>query len=96
MPSMLQPRVDGGAVVVNGALYALGGSYKGRYSIGVSVEMLCFETDEWTMLEPMSRARSHFGSTQMPSCLYVCGGQYTYSTGALCRSVECYEATLHQ
>lgn len=83
---MSVPRNRVGVVVLDGLLYAVGGSYSTQHH--KSVERYDPGEDCWTTVAPMSCARIGVGVAVVRRILYAVGG---YDGESRLRSVECYD-----
>ncbi|XP_038633732.1 kelch-like ECH-associated protein 1A isoform X2 [Scyliorhinus canicula] len=79
------PRNRVGVGVIDGIIYAVGGSWKSSHH--QSAEKYDPETDQWTVIAPMKVPRIGAGVTAWNGLLYVIGG---FDGKSRLNSVECY------
>ncbi|XP_076040286.1 kelch like ECH associated protein 1 [Oratosquilla oratoria] len=82
---MKVPRNRLGAAMLDGLLYAIGGSNGSAFNN--SVEKYDPEEDTWTLVQPMAQARMGVGVTVVNRLLYAIGG---FDGKSRLKSVECY------
>ena len=91
--SMLGPRADFGAAVINGNIYVAGGiTGDGWAAHTSSVERYDPTSDTWTAVASMSSARAYVDAAALGGHLYTCGGYSTSSAAGLLESCERYDA----
>ncbi|XP_037091200.1 kelch-like ECH-associated protein 1B [Pollicipes pollicipes] len=84
-PGTLVPRSRLGVALLDGYLYAVGGS-NGQQFLN-SVERYCPDKEFWTLMQPMSTPRMGLGVAMVNRLLYAVGG---YDGTARLRTAECY------
>ncbi|XP_029197719.2 kelch-like protein 3 [Acropora millepora] len=83
LASLQTPLYDHSLTVVNGLVYACGGSIEGRASLLLQDIVQCYDPDldYWDFVAPLQEARAKGTASRLRDLLFVCGGMINGSQG---------------